>query len=103
MNWIGQKEMQKACGPDEIPYEFYKYAPEQIIEKILNVFNQYWNKGQYPKKYKNIIRNPINKPGKNSAEVESYMYISKISILGKIFENIITKRQLVAGDKWYIR
>lgn len=55
MNWIGQKEMQKARGPDEIPYEFYKYAPEQIIEKILNVFNQYWNKGQYPKEYKNII------------------------------------------------
>lgn len=88
---IRNAQRNKTYGPDEIHYEFYKYTPEQIIEKILNQINQCWNKGEYHKEFKNVIINPINKPCKNRAEAVSFRYISRISALGKIFENIITE------------
>lgn len=82
----------KAYGPDKITYEFYKNAPEKILEIILKNFNRYWVKGEYPNEIKKAIINPILKPGKDPTKINSYRFISRTPCIGKLFENIITRR-----------
>lgn len=48
--------------------------------------------GEYPKSLKKVLINTIIKPGKNPTDTKSHRFISRISCIGKIYENIITKR-----------
>lgn len=86
----------KAFGPEEIPYELYKNAPDNILKAILKIFNLHWSRGEYPESLKNVWINPIIKPGKNSTYTKSYRFICRISCIGKIYKNIKTKINLVS-------
>lgn len=66
----------KAYGHDEIPYEFYKNAPQKYLDIILKQMNNYWTCGEYPQDLKDIIINPILKPGKIPPEAKSYRFTS---------------------------
>lgn len=89
---IKKTKNNKACGPDSIPYEFYKNIPNNLLEKILNIYNQLWIKGEYPIEFKKSLVNPILKPDKDPANKKSYRFISRISCIGKMLESIINNR-----------
>ena len=80
-----------AMGPDEIYYQMLKHLPENSLEALLNIFNQFvWSTGKILKDwtYATIIPNP----GKDPAELINYRPIALTSCLCKTLERMINKR-----------
>ena len=63
-----QLSHDSATGPDEIHYQMLKHLPENSINTLLNIFNNIWETGKFPKDliYTTII--PIPKPRKDPVE-----------------------------------
>ena len=67
MNWL-RLSHDSATGPDEIHYQMLKHLPENSLKTLLNIFENFWETGKFPKDltYSAII--PIPKSGKDPAE-----------------------------------
>ena len=87
-----QQSHDSATGPDEIHYQMLKRLPENSLKTLLNIFNNIWETGKFPKDwtYATIIPNP--KPGKNPAEPNNYRPKALTSCLCKTLERMINKR-----------
>lgn len=78
----------KAPGSDRIPYEFFKSAPENFLNKLLDIFNGFYNKGKVPDSFKDAIIFPLHKRGELS-DVANYRGISFCNSVGKIFTGLL--------------
>ena len=87
-----QLSHDSATGPDEIHYQMLKHLQESSLKTLLNIFNNIWETGQFPKDltYATII--PIPKPGKDLAEPNNYRPIALTSCLCKTLERMINKK-----------
>ena len=85
-------KQNSAPGEDKIPYDIFKKLPENGLKCILSLFNNIWNSGKIPSKFKHAIITPLLKPDKNPQNPASYRPISLTDHLGKLLETIITKR-----------
>ena len=82
----------KTPGFDRISYPMIKNLPHNCKEKILELFNNIFEKGIYPQSWKTAIVIPIPKPNKPSSEIGGYRPISLLPCMGKILEKIVVKR-----------
>ncbi len=83
-----------APGPDDFRITFLKNAPPNIHDQLLKIFNTVWSRGDFPAIWKKATVLPLLKTGKNPADVNSYRPISLTSVLGKVYEKIVTRRLL---------
>lgn len=45
---IKKMKRNKACGPDDIPIEYFKWLNDPSLEYVLDLLNQWWNGQQFP-------------------------------------------------------
>ena len=88
---------KKAPGPDNITNEMLQHLGNKALQKLLDIFNLSWNKGQLPQIWKEARMIPILKKGKNKAKAVSYRPISLTSCVCKTMERIVNQRM-----QWYL-
>src|SRR6266576_1187985 len=84
-------------GPDDIHPFMIKNLPDVGLKHLLNMFNQIWTSNSFPLSWKKSVIIPIPKPNKELHLPSSFRPISLTSVIGKIFEKMISKRLT-----WYL-
>ena len=90
-------ETLKTCdssspGADNISYIMLKHLSIQAKKFLLYVFNLLWKKAYFPEPWKHAIIIPIQKPGKNPSDPNSYRPISLTSCICKLMEKMVKSR-----------
>lgn len=81
-----------AAGSDNLPYSIIRRLPEEILSILLNIYNNIWIQGNYPKCWKEAIIVPLLKAGKDPWKPENYRPVSLTCCLGKILEKMVNTR-----------
>ena len=89
---IAEFKNNKAAGNDKILIEFFKDAPEFIIDKLVLIFNLCLEHKNIPKQWKFRIIFPIFKK-RDLYDLNNYRLIALLNIQYKIFSKIINNRQ----------
>lgn len=82
---------KKSAGKDGISNKVIKKLPEEAWRKFLSIINKCWEKGYFPKEWKEAVIVPLKKKP-NAKEPKELRPISMLSNLGKILEQTILKR-----------
>ena len=61
----------KAVGPDQIPNELLKYAPDRFYEEYAALLNQSFEQGEHVPSFTEGYLTPLQKPGKPKGPVKS--------------------------------
>nr|KAG5709635.1 hypothetical protein BaRGS_001685 [Batillaria attramentaria] len=69
-----------------------KHLGRHAKQKLLEIYNQSWNSGEFPASWKEAIITPILKKGKYKHNKTSYRPISLLSCLGKTMERMVNRR-----------
>lgn len=85
----------KAPGPDRIPYEFFKYAGPNYLQKLVEIFDKLLSSGQVPESFRNGIIFPLYKKGDCNV-VSNYRGLTFLNAVAKIFSGLIYNRL----EKW---
>ena len=95
-----QESLNKAhnttVGPDKIHYQFLKGLPEPSANFLLQIFNDLWNSGDMPKKWKETIVIPIPKPFKDNTNAKNYSWqlcLENIRKNGKCQIDLVLRNQ----------
>ena len=88
---------KKSPGTDNINIELFKYAPQEIKYRFLNILNICWTTLQIPKSWKEAHICPIFKKGDRN-DCNNYRGISLLNVAYKIFAKIITRRINVLSE-----
>ena len=86
-------------GEDEIPYLILKNLHPNMKRELLNIYNQCFFTGEFPRAWKEGLIVPIGKPLKPKTQVESYRPITLLSCMGKLYERIIQRRLEFIAEK----
>lgn len=84
-------------GPDQIHNLMLSNLPDTMITNILNMFNNFWEKGFFPKEWKNATIIPVPKDNSSRLDPTKYRPISLTSCVCKLYEQLIANRL-----KWYL-
>ena len=82
----------KAPGEDGIIKEHLIHLPKKMIVYLAHIFSAAFSCGFYPSQFKNAILIFIPKPHKPKCNPANYRPISLLSIIGKIYDKILTER-----------
>lgn len=85
----------KAPGPDRIPNEFYKYAPDNFLRLIVEYFNRVKDNCSIPDAFRRSIIFPVHKKGDISS-VNNYRGISFMNVVAKLFNSLL----LIRLEEW---
>ena len=88
---------KKSPGPDGVTNEMLTHLGKAALDKLLDIFNLTWEKGDVPQMWKEATMIPILKTGKNKSKPLSYRPISLTSCVCKTMERIINERM-----QWYL-
>ena len=86
------KSHDTATGPDDIHYQILKHLPDNALETLLNILNDIWITGKFPKDWSKATIIPIPKPNKDHTEATNYRHIALTSCLCKTMERMINDR-----------
>ena len=82
----------KSPGFDLITAQILKNLPHKALLKLNSILNACLNLKYIPLSWKVSEIIMIQKPGKNANEVKSYRPISLLPVIGKLFENLFSRR-----------
>lgn len=88
---LEKAKLNKAPGEDRIPYEFFKYAPEELLNEIAKSCNTLLENGKVDDTFVKSVIFPIHKKGDNTVP-NNYRGISFMNCLAKIMMGLITER-----------
>lgn len=88
---LNKLRANKAPGEDRIPGEFYKFAPLEYRELLLQFFNHILENEAVPSSFTYSIIFPLHKKG-DRGDVNNYRGISFMNSIGKIFVAILLRR-----------
>ena len=86
------KSHDTAAGPDDIHYQILKHLPDNALKTLLNILNDIWITGKFPKDWSKATIIPIPKPNKDHTEATNYRPIALTSCLCKTMESLINDR-----------
>ncbi|XP_050507928.1 probable RNA-directed DNA polymerase from transposon BS [Diabrotica virgifera virgifera] len=81
----------KAPGSDNIPYEFYKYLPNNWILYLNSFFNTIFNTSTFPNSWSKITLKMLHKKGPSN-DPSNYRGIALVNCITKVFMQIILNR-----------
>ena len=89
---VNQLQSGKAPGPDGIPPEVFKHGGAPLLERMTDLMQALWEKGEVPQDFKdaNIIHLYKNKGDR--ASCDNHRGISLLSIAGKIMARVVLNR-----------
>ncbi|XP_074026539.1 uncharacterized protein [Leptinotarsa decemlineata] len=79
-------------GIDSVTYRMIGLLPLNAKQYLLEIFNDWWLKGEFSNNLKKIIITFIAKPGKDKTLPSSYRPIALMSCLTKVFERMLKLR-----------
>jgi hypothetical protein len=82
----------KLAGLDGVYPEFIKNSGRKTKEWLVRLFNDILTTGKLPKLFKQAKIIAILKPGKDGTDASHYRPISLLSVVYKIFEQLILQR-----------
>ena len=68
------KSHDTAAGTDDKHYQILKHLPSRTLETLLNILNDIWITGKFPKDLSKATIIPIPKPNKNHIEATNYCF-----------------------------
>lgn len=83
---------KKAPGFDLITGEVLRQFPEKVVIKLTNLIDATFRLKYVPRLWKIAEVIMLSKPGKPPHEVSSYMPISLLPVISKLFEKLLLKR-----------
>ena len=87
-----QLKMGKSPGTDGIPAEVYQHGGEAVLDKLLDLFTNCWEKETLPQDLRDaVIVSPYKNKGEKS-DCSNYRGITPLSIAGKIFARVLLNR-----------
>nr|CAI5843233.1 unnamed protein product [Callosobruchus analis] len=92
LNYAVDGRKNTSPGYDDIRYPMIENLPNNAKELIIDIFNDLWILGKNLEEWKKVIVVPCLKQGKDPNDSNSYIPISLLSCLLKIFERIIKNR-----------
>jgi ribonuclease HI len=92
-----KKSHDTSAGPDEIHYQLLKHLPTTSLKVLLDIYNEVWQTGNFPKLWGKAIVVPIPKPGKDHTDASNYRPIALTSCVCKIMERMVNDRLV-----WYL-
>lgn len=87
---LSKIDLKKGAGPDGIPPQFLKCCAFSLSRPLWLLFNQSLQTGIFPDTWKLSFLTPIFKNCGDRNSVINYRPISKLSLIPKLFESIIT-------------
>jgi hypothetical protein len=88
---INSLNPEKSPGSDLISGKILKELPTIGIKYLTPIFNAVFLKGYFLAQWKVAQIIPILRPGKPPNELTSYLLISLLSIVSKVFEKLLLK------------
>lgn len=88
---LAKAKCNKAPGIDRIPYEFYKNAPDIVLEELTTIYNTLLETGTADEAFCTSVIFPIFKKGDNSSP-SNYRGISFMNCVAKILMGVISER-----------
>ena len=82
----------KAPGEDGIRREHLIHLPKKMFVYLAHIFSAALSCGLYPDQFKSAILIFLSKPHKSRCNPANYRPISLLSIIGKIYDKILTER-----------
>ena len=98
---IGQLNLRKSCGPDNIINEFFKYGTDNLVSYVCRLFNAVFSSGYFPSKWSEGYIVPLHKKGSIN-EVENYRGITLLSVFGKLFSRVLNNRLSAWAEDYHI-
>ena len=89
---LGRLAGRKAPGLDGITNEMLVHLSDLAREKLLELINMTWTRGELPTAWKRAVIVPIHKKGKPRGKIGSYRPISLLSCVGKLSERLVQAR-----------
>ena len=87
-----KKAKDSAAGPDQVHYQLLKHLPDQVLQILLDILNEYWVNQTFPPGWRLALVLPIPKPGKNPLYPANYRPIALTSCLCKTMERMVNER-----------
>jgi len=81
----------RACGPDNIPAELFKYGPEILYSYLSTLYNKMAESGEQLNIGSGLLI-PLQKPGKQKGPVSNLRPIVLLTVLRKTLSLIVLKR-----------
>lgn len=81
----------KSSGPDLLLNEFIKYGSDSLLKYLQCLFNKIFDTGYFPDAWGEGFIVPLHKKG-STENVENYRGITLLSIVSKLFTNILNTR-----------
>lgn len=82
-------DVNKGCGPDDIPPIFLKSCADSLVKPLHYIFNRSLSTGIFPSQWKISYISPIFKSGSRK-KVENYRGIAILPTFGKLFESMVS-------------
>ena len=86
-----QQKVGKSPGIDHIPAEVYQHGGEAVLDKLLDLFTNCWEKGTLPQDLRNAVIVPLYKNKGEKPDCSNYRYITLLSVAGKILARAFLK------------
>lgn len=94
---LAKAKINKAPGPDQIAYEFYKSAPDSFLLNLLALFNRAYELSAVPASFGESIVYPLFKKG-NLNLVSDYRGLSFINCSAKLYCALLLARLEIHFD-----
>lgn len=88
---IGNLKAGKSAGPDQIVNEMLKQGSDVVIDFLVDLFNQLFDTGTFPREWSKSVIVPIHKKG-DVNKTDNYRGVALTSIVGKVYTHILNKR-----------
>ena len=95
---IGKLKNRKAAGYDEMFAEYLKRGGDILTRKVYELIVKIWNSEEIPEDWRKSIIVPLFKKGDRSM-CDNWRGISLLSVVGKVFTNIILERLSKSVDE----
>lgn len=82
----------RACGADQIYYEYIKHSSVFLLSLLLYLYNAIWATGFMPLTYLKAEIMPALKQGKDPSLPESYRPVALTSCFSKVLERLVVNR-----------
>ena len=94
-----KRAKNSAAGPDQVHYEILKNLPNETLQILLDLVNEYWESHSFPPSWREALVIALPKEDKDHHYANNYRPIALTSCICKTFERMVNERLIYYLDK----